>query len=279
MSDMTRAFPLSPGLVDGKHRRNMGLAIWEFLWFIEHVTSDEADGGGKFGGVVDFGNPISASRIARDISSNVRSVQKNIQKLVATGYVIRRREMANGVSFIVVNSKRWIWKRPDIAGFTPVDQAEGANDLDAGVRLKQSPEASKSVARRDRFRRSNKESKSRRAEEQTPIAISLPDWLPVEQWEAFLEMRRKIRKPLTDRGMAIALKKLDELRKQGEDPSAVLEQSIFHDWQSVYPVKGVVRTGKHAAPTAPEPASTEIRARNAAMQEKKKQQHAAGLLQ
>lgn len=173
MTDQVSIFPLSPGLVDGKHRRNMGLAIWEFLWFLEHVTSDEPDGKGKFDGVVDFGNPISPATVAREIGSNARCVQRNIQKLVSAGYLVRRRELANGNSYVVKNSKRWIWKRAHLAGIPTPSASGGATDLDAGgayesvagVRTNPSRRVTESVTSGDGLVRSNKERKSRRAEE------------------------------------------------------------------------------------------------------------------
>ena len=182
MAEMFRMFPLSPGLVDGKHRQNMGLAIWEFLWFLEHVTSDEPDGNGKFDGVVDFGNPISAAKIAQEIASSPRNVQRNIQKLVSAGYLARQRALANGNSYIVKNSKRWLWKREHLPGIPTLSPSEGATESVAGVRQNPSPDATESVTRRDVICRSNKESKSRRAEEQSlfvrtrgrsdPVALS-----------------------------------------------------------------------------------------------------------
>lgn len=165
-TEMSRPFPLSPGLVDGKHRRNMGLAIWEFLWFLEHTTRDEPDGKGTFDGVVDFGNPISAAKVALEIASSARNVQRNIQKLVSTGYLLRKRALANGNSYVVTNSKRWLWKREHLAGIPTVTQSESAKESIVEVRRNPSPDATESVTRRDMICRSNKERKSRRTKEQ-----------------------------------------------------------------------------------------------------------------
>lgn len=175
MAEMFRMFPLSPGLVDGKHRQNMGLAIWEFLWFLEHVTSDESDGKGRFDGVIDWGNSISAARVARELASNARCVQRNIQKLVSAGYLVRKRAHANGSSYVVTNSKRWLWKREHRAGNPTTTQSEGATEKYAGVRTNPSPDATDSVTRRDGKVRSNKERKSRRAEEKNKILKPSPD--------------------------------------------------------------------------------------------------------
>ena len=68
-------------------------------------------------------------------------------------------------------------------------------------------------------------------------ARAIPDWLPPDEWAGFKAMRVKTKKPLTDRAVAMAIRKLGELRDGGEDPAAVLDQSTLHCWQDLYPVK------------------------------------------
>jgi hypothetical protein len=53
----------------------------------------------------------------------------------------------------------------------------------------------------------------------------------------FLEMRKKIKKPMTDRAFNMFLKKLDELAATDEMKIKLLDQSILHNWQTVYPLK------------------------------------------
>lgn len=64
---------------------------------------------------------------------------------------------------------------------------------------------------------------------------ALPDWVPVDAWKAFLEMRTKIRKAPTDRAVELAVAKLGRLRDDGHDPKAVLEQSVMNSWQDLFP--------------------------------------------
>ena len=71
----------------------------------------------------------------------------------------------------------------------------------------------------------------------TPAARALPDWLPVEPWKAFLEMRAKIRAPLTQRGQELSIRKLYKLQASGEDVTAMLEQSVERSWRGLFPVK------------------------------------------
>lgn len=64
-----------------------------------------------------------------------------------------------------------------------------------------------------------------------------PDWIPSEPWAGFVEMRKKIRAPLTERALALAVGELERLRRTGEDPAAVLNQSVFRGWKGLFPVK------------------------------------------
>ncbi len=70
----------------------------------------------------------------------------------------------------------------------------------------------------------------------TPEA-SLPSWVPEEPWISFVEMRVKIRAPLTDKAKTLALAELSALRDQGHDPRAVLEQSVMRSWRGLFPPK------------------------------------------
>lgn len=65
----------------------------------------------------------------------------------------------------------------------------------------------------------------------------LPDWVPREEWQGFVRMRTRIKKPLTERAAKMAVDKLDELRREGNDPAAVLRQSEFRCWAGLFEVK------------------------------------------
>lgn len=81
------------------------------------------------------------------------------------------------------------------------------------------------------------EARSQKRREDKPLsARGVPDWLPLEEWRGFQAMRKKMKKPLTDRAATMALRTLSELRDKGEDPAAVLDQSTLHCWQDLYPI-------------------------------------------
>ena len=53
----------------------------------------------------------------------------------------------------------------------------------------------------------------------------------------FIEMRNKIKKPMTDKAISLLLKKLSELATTDEEKILILEQSIANSWQGVFPLK------------------------------------------
>lgn len=78
-----------------------------------------------------------------------------------------------------------------------------------------------------------------------------PSWVPADAWSAFVEMRRKIRAPLTNHAAKLAVDELDGLRASGDDPEAVLNQSVMNSWRGLFAVKSKVVQLPLAA--APEP--------------------------
>jgi hypothetical protein len=69
----------------------------------------------------------------------------------------------------------------------------------------------------------------------------VPAWIPSDEWRGYLAMRAKIRKPLTDRALDMAVRKLEQLRDDGFSPAAVLDQSTLHCWQDLYPIRASER--------------------------------------
>ena len=62
-----------------------------------------------------------------------------------------------------------------------------------------------------------------------------PEEISQDSWDGFVEMRKKIKKPLTDRACTGIINKLDKFGKQNAD--AILDQSTENCWQTVYELK------------------------------------------
>jgi hypothetical protein len=106
-----QTFPVSAGLLDPRHVRAIGGALWVYLWFVNRVTRDEQRGGDDFVGIVRNGRPISVSEIAEELGLKERTCRRHLACLVRTGYVLQKKTAAGTCSYSVAKSKRWAWKR------------------------------------------------------------------------------------------------------------------------------------------------------------------------
>lgn len=65
-----------------------------------------------------------------------------------------------------------------------------------------------------------------------------PAWLKPEDWQRFRDFRkRRDGKVLSEDAENLNLRKLDELRKEGNSPVAVIDQTIACGWATFYPLK------------------------------------------
>jgi hypothetical protein len=86
------------------------------------------------------------------------------------------------------------------------------------------------------------------------IIMDIPDWLPMDAWNGWVDMRKKRKRPLTDRATARAINKLDAIRSKGHDIEDLLDRSTINGWLDIYEPKGITNAGnsQHAAePTNP----------------------------
>lgn len=70
-------------LIEPKHYGKMGVAVWEFMWCLDKMTSISEEGIGTVLG----GRPILLKEIADDLGKTTRSVSTNLNALQDTGYI------------------------------------------------------------------------------------------------------------------------------------------------------------------------------------------------
>lgn len=104
-------------------------------------------------------------------------------------------------------------------------------------------------ARSQRLESKKKESNGAHA----PLLPSLefPTWWPSEAWGGFVEMRKKIKAPLTDAAVKLCIAELSGFRSSGHDPVAIINQSTQKGWRGLFPLKNGFDRGAPAK--APEP--------------------------
>jgi len=68
--------------------------------------------------------------------------------------------------------------------------------------------------------------------------LKIPDFINLKTWQAYLEMRKSIKKPLkTEHQFNLAISTLQKLQSQGHNPNDVLNQSILNSWQGLFELK------------------------------------------
>lgn len=74
--------------------------------------------------------------------------------------------------------------------------------------------------------------------EGAPAPFAIPDWVDQKSLDRFIAMRKKIRKPVADEALPLLVLKLEGLRRAGNDPTAVLDQSTMNSWQGLFELRG-----------------------------------------
>lgn len=85
-----------------------------------------------------------------------------------------------------------------------------------------------SVIQNDTHKRKKENTKETPTKERLPLC---------EAWKSYVDMRVKIKKPMTVKAMKMAVDKLAELQSSGNDPVEVLNQSTFNSWQGLFEIK------------------------------------------
>jgi len=70
----------------------------------------------------------------------------------------------------------------------------------------------------------------------TEIETQIPDWMPMEAWNAYLDMRKKIKKPMTEYAKYLACRQLQAMKEKGQDIEAVINKSVQHSWSGLYEI-------------------------------------------
>jgi hypothetical protein len=78
--------------------------------------------------------------------------------------------------------------------------------------------------------------------------FTLPPWVDVEAWNAYDEMRKKIRKPMTDHARELILKKLEGFEARGMSSADALNASTSNSWTGVFEPKSQNGGSNHAKP-------------------------------
>jgi hypothetical protein len=85
----------------------------------------------------------------------------------------------------------------------------------------------------------------------TPYSPPLPDCIPVDAWQGWVDMRKQRKRPLTDRATNRAINKLEALHTAGHDIGELLDRSTINGWLDIYEPKGAKNAGNSASTAEP----------------------------
>jgi len=85
----------------------------------------------------------------------------------------------------------------------------------------------------------DKEKKKKSNNKNQGEVFQYPDWLNLELWNDYLQHRKEQKKPLKNKSISLAVKKLRKLMDAGHDQAEIIEQSIASGWLGLFPVKDV----------------------------------------
>lgn len=84
----------------------------------------------------------------------------------------------------------------------------------------------------------NREEKNREEEIRKESEVYYPDDLLNQAFIDYIKMRKQIKKPMTERAIQLAMKKLNDLSGGDNDKAIkILEQSIMNSWQGLFELK------------------------------------------
>jgi len=200
---------------------------------------------------------LSSSSIAKATNQDRKTVLASLERLRDAGLIVdtgRRVGETKQIPVYSLNSAE-IGTVMDSSGdqessagdpeLGTVKQSQNRNSSESGTvpnfppnstnfPIKQSQISRQTVPNLGHRKRKEKEGKKKEEEITT---FALPDWVPPDAWRAFVEMRVKIKKPMTDYAKQLAVSDLGRLRDEGQDVRAVIDQSVLKSWQGFFAVK------------------------------------------
>ncbi len=92
------------------------------------------------------------------------------------------------------------------------------------------------------------EEKVKPAPKTCAIFPPLPEWMPLDAWEAYLELRKAKRAKVTPKAVALLVRDLSEWRDEGQDVRRILENSVRNGYTGIFANK----EHGHAAANVPQ---------------------------
>lgn len=160
----------------------------------------------------------SVETIMRRSGQGERTVRRAIATLEEKGHLTRYHRTGTSTQYHV---------HPCQIG-TPANAAPLPNRQETPAKLAPKPPVTTNTPTKTSSSSEKRANKSR---------FRLPDDIPADEWRDFEEMRKAIRKPMTDSAKAKAVARLRKLQADGWPPGEVLSHSTLNNYQGLFPPK------------------------------------------
>jgi hypothetical protein len=166
----------------------------------------------------------SINRLSTKTSMTSRGVQKTIRTLEKMGFVRREESLGKGnrywISIPLNNVHPCTTFTPPLNHVHPTPEPRSPNTSET-----------------HQLTVNDIKPRAKRSYKMQWEKAGLPDWIPQEAWDGWIEMRNQSKKPLTARAVARAIQRLMQFRDKGQDLTEVLDRSTINGWLDVYEIR------------------------------------------
>lgn len=177
-----------------------------------------------------------SSEIAKNATDGRDSVRSGLKELVENGYISRQKNSDGSLTYYIFEDKR----QNNIKDYLQKSEMENPKLDNPSLEKPETENPKLENPKLDNpfvYKRKNTNNKR---------IIVIKEYIYkgkkfLETYSDFKNMRKNIKKPMTERAEKILLTKLKKLTGENNEDLAIkiLEQSILNNWQDIYPLKEV----------------------------------------
>ena len=190
-------------LLEPKHRKKMGSAVWEFMWLIDKTTSVSEAGIGKILG----GKIIKLDEISKEIGGVRSTVSENLRKLEKEKY-INITNAPYGL-IITVNKSSKVFGKTKLYEDSENTKPRSENQTEDSENTKPTIYNTNTIQE----------------------TIQLPVWLNKEKWSEWIEQRKQLKKKMT---LLTIKKQINFLSQHIKNHITIIDRSILNGWTGLF---------------------------------------------
>lgn len=216
--------------------------IIQWGWYQDHVVKDlflhllltasfkESEWMGR---TIQKGQVITSNKhLAEELGFSVQQIRTALNKLKSTGEITTQSTNRFTIITIVNWGKYQVFEWDETSETTSTPTINQQTDNKQATNKQQHRKKDKNEKNVENGKNKKKEGAD------APVAVyCLLDEKLDQAIRDFINFRKKIKAPMTERAIDLMMRKLDGMTQDNNEKIAILEQSIMNGWKSVYPLK------------------------------------------